>query len=436
MPWCIWTLALNGSALGDLINGRRRPGRRVGVGRGDAVDRAGDQLSNPTAAWPPSTTARPRRGDRAGDWTPAPRVRTRASPRPSGRSASASATARSALDSDEARGRRPRQPRSPSRSRATRPRTGCTSINPLAKTSVAVAGKLDLNLPVTFLGEPVHGHREHHVTRPGRSRTSPLPDFSGAANGGSFNLGQQFGRAVVDGVAGAFDRLNQAVQSARRRAAAGRAAARERGPLHRRPERPRAAGPSVAGDRPEDRLGRPAGAVLGRSGRGAELAQAGRPHQRRDGERRRRGGPDPSQITSSTDTVTFHLQLGQSLGLYQDPQNPLKFDIGLPALGLSLSGGVDAQAWFRLRHRIRREQDPGILLRHLGARQGPRHRQRAGDCRGCSPSWRSIDASLGGLAATGRLGFFQVTASDSTADPSHVTATLGVDLRDPSGTAG
>src|SRR5207253_2056200 len=40
-----------------------------------------------------------------------------------------------------------------------------------------------------------------------------LPDFTGAANGGSFNLGQSFG-AVVDGIAGAFDKLNQAVKSA------------------------------------------------------------------------------------------------------------------------------------------------------------------------------------------------------------------------------
>src|SRR5262249_19252844 len=85
--------------------------------------------------------------------------------------------------------------------------------SPLSQITVGVNGKLDLHLPVSFLGQNSSVDLSTTLSAASGINNLPLPDFTGAANGGSFNLGQSFG-AVIDGIAGALDKLNQAVKSA------------------------------------------------------------------------------------------------------------------------------------------------------------------------------------------------------------------------------
>src|SRR5262249_27619883 len=141
--------------------------------------------------------------------------------------------------------------------------------------------------------------------------------------------------------------------------------------------------------------------------------------------------PDPAQITTATDTVTFDLQLGHALALYQDPQNPLHVDIGLPALGLSVEGSPTVQLGFDFGLKFAISKSQGFFLDTAGFARDPATGNALAVVGG-RPAELAIrvDARLNGLNATGKLGFLQLQVADSAQRPSHVTATFGVDLRD------
>jgi autotransporter-associated beta strand protein len=134
------------------------------------------------------------------------------------------------------------------------------------------------------------------------------------------------------------------------------------------------------------------------------------------------GGPvTPDDITVTTsdtdgdglkdDQVDIDLKLGQGYTLVD---TPIKFDTGLPALGLEVDGNVQLAVGFTW------DLAMGI--------------NRDGFYLDTSPSNElqvELQATIPGLRAKGHLGFFQVDVSDDAQDPSSLGLTINVTLLNP-----
>ena len=120
---------------------------------------------------------------------------------------------------------------------------------------------------------------------------------------------------------------------------------------------------------------------------------------------------------SNAEQVQFDLQLGQVADLVK-LDSPIHFDVGLPGLGLELTGSVQVRLGFDLDLSIGINRDDGVYL--VTDQSDSEFRVY-------------LDARIPGMTLTGRLGFFTVSAQDDALDPSHITGSFVVDLKDPSG---
>src|SRR5262249_31241628 len=119
----------------------------------------------------------------------------------------------------------------------------------------------------------------------------------------------------------------------------------------------------------------------------------------------------------SIDAVQFNLTLGKSLTLAKTAVN---FNIGIPALGLAVDGGVSVTLDFVVKLRFGVSRTAGFYLDTS------------------QPDEIKVDlkASTPNLQAHGRLGFMQLDASDDATNPSNVQVKFAIDIKKPTVTTG
>ncbi|MBL9000272.1 MAG: hypothetical protein JNK25_03970 [Phycisphaerae bacterium] len=138
----------------------------------------------------------------------------------------------------------------------------------------------------------------------------------------------------------------------------------------------------------------------------------------------RQGGSTPDgQVTiddirlfAQADDVRFAFVIGGTVAL----SGSVNFDIGLPALGLSVDGHPRVEASYRLNLNFGISRVHGFYF----------------DTRAADELSLEVSASIPGMSATGRLGVLRVVASDNAASPSRVRAGFRVDLSAPAGQNG
>lgn len=119
-------------------------------------------------------------------------------------------------------------------------------------------------------------------------------------------------------------------------------------------------------------------------------------------------------LLSSTTGVEFNIVLAQTLTLTQS----IDFDLGLPAVGLSVdSGSVNVSVNYALNFTFGVNTTRGFYIK-TGAP-------------GSAPEFAlNVQASIPGFAGSGRLGFLEVNISDILATPTMLNASFTVDVRD------
>jgi parallel beta-helix repeat protein len=125
---------------------------------------------------------------------------------------------------------------------------------------------------------------------------------------------------------------------------------------------------------------------------------------------------DIEAVTTSSgglvDQVQFNLVLKKPVEIFR---GAVRFDSGVPALGLDIDGNVDLSLDFELALRFGVNRQHGF---YLDTSTGNELKVR-------------FAASMPGLRAQGRLGFLQLDVADSTTSPSKLEVTFDVDIRDP-----
>jgi Ca2+-binding RTX toxin-like protein len=121
-------------------------------------------------------------------------------------------------------------------------------------------------------------------------------------------------------------------------------------------------------------------------------------------------------VTCNDNQITFKLRLAQSLGLIDTTANPIAFDLGWPALGLEVDGNVIVEAGYDL-----------LLHFGLNPTQGFFVYTEHDD-----PELSiELNATIPGLHASGRLGLLQLDVEDDDENPTELSASFTVDIRDP-----
>jgi len=110
--------------------------------------------------------------------------------------------------------------------------------------------------------------------------------------------------------------------------------------------------------------------------------------------------------------VQFNLVLKKPVEIFR---GAVRFDSGVPALGLDIDGNVDLGLDFELALRFGVNRQHGF---YFDTSTGNELKVR-------------FTASMPGLRAQGRLGFLQLDVADSTVKPSKLEVTFDVDVRDP-----
>jgi len=110
--------------------------------------------------------------------------------------------------------------------------------------------------------------------------------------------------------------------------------------------------------------------------------------------------------------VQFNLVLKKPIEIFR---GAVRFDSGVPALGLDIDGNVDLGLDFELALRFGVHRQHGF---YLDTSVGNELKVR-------------FSASMPGLRAQGRLGFLQLDVADSATNPSKLEVTFDVDVRDP-----
>ena len=113
-----------------------------------------------------------------------------------------------------------------------------------------------------------------------------------------------------------------------------------------------------------------------------------------------------------TDSVQFNLVLRKSVDVFK---TTVGFDIGVPALGLAVNGGVLLSLDFQVVLRFGVSRDAGFYL----------------DTSVQDEIKVGIKASTPNLKATGRLGFLQVDVTDDAKNPSKLEVDFTIDIKNP-----
>ncbi|MCP4707467.1 MAG: calcium-binding protein, partial [Planctomycetes bacterium] len=120
---------------------------------------------------------------------------------------------------------------------------------------------------------------------------------------------------------------------------------------------------------------------------------------------------------NTADQIQFDMKLAQTLF---ELTIPVGFNIGLPALGLSVdeSSSVKFMVGYDFDFSFGIEREEGVYLNTAVTDE----------------LTINFAASIPNLAAGGTLGFLQLNVTDNTTDPSHFTGSFTVDIEDPVGT--
>ncbi len=117
-------------------------------------------------------------------------------------------------------------------------------------------------------------------------------------------------------------------------------------------------------------------------------------------------------LVSTPDRVEFSFKLHRNLTLVD--QN-VAFDLGLPAIGLEVDGGVRTLVGFDFEFGFGFSKTNGVYLNVAKNNE----------------LLVNFDATIPNLSATGRLAFLRLGVTDDPTDPSHFSGMFTVDLRDP-----
>ncbi|MBI1840204.1 MAG: N-acetylmuramoyl-L-alanine amidase, partial [Verrucomicrobia bacterium] len=127
-------------------------------------------------------------------------------------------------------------------------------------------------------------------------------------------------------------------------------------------------------------------------------------------------------VTCRTDShnlpeLFFNLRLFQGRALVDNRNDPINFDVGVPALGLHVDGAVVVEVGFSLWLNFALSTSDGFYY----------------DTSRASELEVFFKASIPGLTASGNIGFLELAVGDDAADPSLFCGAFIVDLKDPVG---
>ncbi|MEX2187724.1 MAG: hypothetical protein WD875_13050, partial [Pirellulales bacterium] len=117
-------------------------------------------------------------------------------------------------------------------------------------------------------------------------------------------------------------------------------------------------------------------------------------------------------LISTPDRVEFDFHLRRNLTLVD---SQVAFDLGLPAVGLEIDGGVRTRVGFDFEFGFGFSKTEGVYLNVSKNNE----------------LLVNFDATIPNLSATGRLAFLQLNVTDDPTDPSHFSGVFTVDLADP-----
>lgn len=137
---------------------------------------------------------------------------------------------------------------------------------------------------------------------------------------------------------------------------------------------------------------------------------------------------DDIVMTTLGDGITFEMKFMQAAEVIN---LPVDFDLGLPFLGLDIDGSVVLQAGFEWELGIGISKSNGL---YLMTDKNVRDDNAGTPADERIPEMKFVvEATTPGLNANGKLGFLQIQATDSAADPTSVNATFYVDIKDRNG---